>query len=145
MQGKLDESARGEYTTEQRVNIPQLNSNLLTDLRAALRIQPHNPEIQSELDAVNLARMQAKIKNVPNSPCDTGQSSEASGSSPSSSRINRPSPSPPSKMIPFDLTVRDKRRLKLIFQPLTVEIPGTDGQKESFAYPSWDRYDIKLL
>jgi hypothetical protein len=69
-------------------------------------------------------------------------------SQPSSSTSFPPSPSkhPPSKLdVPFDLSDRDRRRIRIIPLPLTVEIPGTGGTKESISYPSWDRYMVKLV
>lgn len=120
MMGKLDEAAR--------------------DLRAALRIQPHNLEIQAELDAVNMSRLEPKIKPEINYPPDPGQSCEASGSSPPSTRTKQKAAQPP---CPFELTDRDRRRLKLTVRPLTIDIPSSPCEKESFAYPSWDRFDVK--
>jgi len=120
MMGKLDEAAR--------------------DLRAALKIQPNNLEIQAELDAVSLSRLEAKTRPEVDYPPDPGQPCPASGSSPSSSRTMR---KPPLTTSPFELTDRDKRRLKFTLRPLTVEIPSQPSEKESFAYPSWDRYDVK--
>lgn len=121
--GKLDEAAR--------------------DLRAALKIQPHNQEIQAELDSVNLCRLEAKSKPEIDYPPDPGQPCEASGSSPSSSRTKQKPPLNSAKNLPFELADRDKRRLKFTLRPLMVEIPSKPSEKESFAYPSWDRYDVK--
>lgn len=125
----------------------QLESRLissLSDLRAVLKLQPHNAEVEAELEAVNLARLEVKSKSQAKHPPDTGQACEASTSSPSSSRY-KSAPPPNSKTLPFELTERDKRKLKITLLPLTVDLPGALSDKESFAYPSWERYVVKLL
>lgn len=106
-----------------------------------MRIQPNNSEIRAELDSVNLARIEAKSKSKA-APLDTGQTCEASGSSPSCVRLKKAPPPDSSFLSPFECTERDKRRLKLILRPLTVD---SEPEKENFAYPSWDRYDVKVL
>jgi hypothetical protein len=136
MMGKLDEAARGMRLP----GIRHTQLKVVLDLRVALRIQPHNLEIQAELDAVNLSRLEPKVKPEINYPPDPGQSCEASGSSPPSARTKQKAPLP---SCPFELTDRDRRRLKLTVRPLTIDIPSSPCEKESFAYPSWDRFDVK--
>ncbi|KAL4066725.1 hypothetical protein J3A83DRAFT_220880 [Scleroderma citrinum] len=134
------------------------------DIRAALRIQPSNPEAREEL-----------LSLIPLEPSDNLAASSLAASSSGATLLNRPAPSnhdclqlPKSKGFkspPFPRTKGDDKKLKIVPIPVLFEVPeyvpgdpsamwksmkaekmeNMTTKTESFVYPSWEKYTVKQV
>lgn len=141
---------------------------LYLDLRAALKVQPSNTEALEEL--LSVLSSQSPPPPAPSYPDEAASSSVgATSAAPRnipSSNHNPQIPKPKSqKPLPFGRTKADDRKLKIVPIPVMFEVPkyipgdpsstlkATRAQKvknvttktETFVYPSWEKYTVKLV
>ncbi|EPQ53962.1 hypothetical protein GLOTRDRAFT_139413 [Gloeophyllum trabeum ATCC 11539] len=159
----------------------------IKDLRATLKVQPGNPEAIAELIALLPPPDPAEATPADTGPAVSPSAMAAASSSSSSSSWNAtsacndaPSPYPeylripkpkPPRPLPFARTEADDRKIKILWQPLTVDMPiddpctaqsspdgkrtqkkaawlkskGTSMKTETFTYPNWERYIVMTV
>ncbi|KAG6334799.1 hypothetical protein ID866_4288 [Astraeus odoratus] len=136
----------------------------IKDLRAALRIQPNNPEALEELMTL-----------IPLEPSDDVTASSEVASSSGAAMVSRLPPSNHDRLqlpkpktfkpLPFPRAKEDDQRLRIVFIPAIFEVPeyvsgdpsamwkSMKAQKmknmttktETFVYPSWEKYTVKQI
>jgi len=155
MMGKIDEAVHGGYGVE----LPQHRAEPLSDLRAALKIQPSNTEALDEILSIL----------PPDNSSSLGPSSSSLATSSSST-----SPVPQNaaslydhlhlpkqkqlKQLPFARSSADDRKIKVTSVQVSYEVPMMLSGKtttelkskdlktrtESFIFPSWEKYTVRL-
>jgi hypothetical protein len=123
------------------------SEDAIRDLREVLKLSPNKPEALEELASL-----------LPPSPPPTSplppQPLASCSTSPKSSRILSSIPHKEPSAFPFPLYDTDLRKLKIVPLPLTIDaaeyglssLPGLAcGQRETFSYPNWERYNVKRV
>jgi hypothetical protein len=155
MLGKVDEAVQGRYN----VGLPQRHAEPLSDLRAALKIQPSNTEALDELLSIL----------PPDDSSGLGPSSSSLATSSSSTspaprnaaslydHLHLPKPKQ-QKQLPFSQGSADDKKIKVTSIPVSYEVPVMPSGKtatelkskdlktrtESFIFPSWEKYTVRL-
>lgn len=131
----------------------------LSDLRAALKIQPTNTEALDELLSILPPEDSSNL-----GPSSSSLATSSSSTSPAPRNVTSlydhlhlPKPKQ-SKQLPFARCSADDRKIKVASIPVSYEVPVTPSGKtatelkskdlktrtESFIFPSWEKYTVKL-
>ncbi|TFK50192.1 hypothetical protein OE88DRAFT_332467 [Heliocybe sulcata] len=184
-------SSKGYYRRAKARAMQGRVEDAIKDLRAALKVQPGNPEAVAELITLSPPPdlSEETSADTDHTPMPAGSSCSASSSSSSSSSASQhvpinscstPSPYPdylriprpkPPRALPFARTEADNRRIKIVWQPMTVDMPDDEQtparassykkvahkppawlksksslmKAETFTYPNWERYIVKRV
>lgn len=155
MLGKIDEAVQGGYD----IALPQQRTEQLSDLRAALKIQPSNTEALDELLSILPPDDSSSL-----GPSSSSLATSSSSTSPAPRNAASPYdhlhlPKPKQlKQLPFPRGSADDRKIKVTSIQVSYEVPVMPSGKtatelkskdlktraESFIFPSWEKYTVRL-